>query len=429
MTDILDLSQVAQSEKEYDRIIRGQLTNEVIARYYEDMADFSTLDYDYETYQLLSNKAANLRSCHRIMNFKHYAGMGVKDYQSTIYCHDKFCPNCAKLSANTREQKFQKILAGLENDYDFYHMVLTLKNVRGAVPCWKRADIALPELAPYLKTMSSSFKSLTRYFTGNAKIAGLDFSQYGYGGAVRTLEVTFKQIQEYHPHYHALVAMRKGLEFEGKNKNDFSFNKFNNKITLFSHFEILLQKIWYLVLNGERVNMENINNLRQGYSCQFKKVLPKESHDVFKYIVKPDKGAMMTPEVFQDLFVSLKGMRSIQTYGCFHGLKLEDDEIDDSNDAAYDNIIQRLNEIESPTECSESPTSVRDNIAAKKFIYISRRSIRSFIRKMDIEGDEFVLAAPSKVAEMLQSVMPDILNKPTSSLLYLDGGRCVKPRD
>lgn len=430
MAEILDLTQAAQTEKEYDRILRGQVTNEVIASYYETFAAIAEAEGDYDTFNLFTNKASNLRTCHKIMFFNHYQNNAVKDYRKTFYCHDRYCPNCQKLIANTREQKFRKILAELESQYDFYHMVLTLKNVRGKIPYWKPANRSLSELAPYLRTMSESFKHLTRFFTGNAKISGMDFSRLGYAGAVRTLEVTYKDCQEYHPHFHSLVAMRKGLRFGGKTINKFSYNKFTGKVTPFSDFEIQLQKIWFLILNGQRVTADAIKSLPLGYSCQFKRVLPKESHDVFKYIVKPDKNAVMTEEVFQDLYFSLKGMRSIQTYGCFHGYKLESDDIDNSFDPLYDSIIQMLNNSERPVECGESPKSVRDNIAAKKFVYISRKSIRSFVRSIGAEDDDFsfIAKAPKKLVELVQSVMPGVLDRPTSSLLYLDGGRPIFPK-
>lgn len=431
MAETIDLTEVAQSVKEYERIIRGQLTNEVIATYYDDMADIARMERDFSAASGYTNKAANLRSCHRIMHFNHYKATGVKDYQRTIYCHDRFCPICTKLKANTREKKFFRVLEALEPEYDFYHMVLTEPNVPGDT--LERARKGLQSgLKPTLKDrMPAGFKQLTRYFTGNAPIAGLDFTKYGYAGAVRTVEITFTQEQMYHVHYHAIVAMRKGLKLRGHNINDFSSDKYTGRITPFSDFEILLQKLWYLIMNGERVTLKSINALKQGYSCWFKKILPKESHDVFKYIVKPDKDAMMTTEIFQDLSAALENVRGIETYGIFRKFKLESEEIDDSFDPLYDSIVEALNHIERPVECCEYPVTVRDNIIAKKCLYISRRSIRSFVQRMGYaDDDEFAvrLAVPDKVVELFQTVMPGVLDRPVSTFSYLDGGRSVKPK-
>lgn len=425
MAEILDLTEVAQSVKEYEKIIRGQMSNEIMARYYEDMATFS---YDDKQAHKFINKAANLRSCHKIMFFHHYEQHGIKDYQRTLYCHDKFCPLCQKLKANTREQKFQQILSLFEDKYDFYHMVLTLKNSRGSTAPFQSVDYSLPTLFSVVKAMPKCFQKLIKYLSGNTKIAGLDFSEYGYAGAVRTLEVTFKEHQEYHAHYHGLFAMSKDLVLKGHTKNAFSKDKFTGKETTFTDFEILLQKIWYLVMNEQKVTVNSIEKLKLGYSCYFKKVLPKESHDVFKYIIKPDKNATFTGAVFQDLYLSLKGMRAFQTFGCFHGLQLEDEVIDDSNAAVYDKLINSLNHSERPVDCSESPTAVRDNIAAKKFVYISRRSVRAFIQKMGYDDDFVIAADPIKMQELVQMVMPDVLTKKAGSFLYLDGGRNILPK-
>ena len=428
MAEQIDLTEVVQTAKEYERIIRGQMTNEVIARYYDDMADIAEMERDFDTANRFHNKSDSLRSCHRIMHFNHYAQVGVKDYQRTIYCHDRFCPICSKLRASTRVKKFLRILTALEPDYDFFHMVLTCPNVPGLTLRRARKGLA-SELKPTIKKrMAPGFKQLTRYFTGNAPVAGLDFTQLGYAGAVRSIEVTFTKEQMYHMHYHAIVAMRKGLTLEGKTVNAFSYDKYTGRVTPFSDFEILLQKLWFLIMNGQRVTAKAIDALDLGYSCWFKKILPHESHEVFKYIVKPDHETVMTPEIFRDLSDGLENVRGMQTYGVFHKYKLESEEIDDSFNPLYDVIVSALNRIEAPVDCGESPTTVRDNIVAKNCLYISRRSIRSFIRKMGVDDDDLAvpIAVPEKAAEFFQTVIPDVLDRPASSFLYLDGGRPIK---
>jgi hypothetical protein len=207
-----------------------------------------------------------------------------------------------------------------------------------------------------------------------------------------------------------------------------SYDKYTGRVTPFSDFEILLQKLWFLIMNGQRVTAKAIDALDLGYSCWFKKILPHESHEVFKYIVKPDHETVMTPEIFRDLSDGLENVRGMQTYGVFHKYKLESEEIDDSFNPLYDVIVSALNRIEAPVDCGESPTTVRDNIVAKNCLYISRRSIRSFIRKMGVDDDDLAvpIAVPEKAAEFFQTVIPDVLDRPASSFLYLDGGRPIK---
>lgn len=422
MVEIKDLSEIVQSVKEYERILDGQLTNNVLAYYYDVLGDLADTEEDR---RLFKNKAENLRTCHKVMFFKHYSQLGVKDYQKTIYCHDRYCPLCQKLKANTREMEYRQMLTDLDDQYDFYHMVLTLKNVRGKLPPWSEVDRKLGELKPALGEMGDSYKHLIRIFSRNVKIAGLDFLKYGYAGAVRSLEITYENKQIYHPHFHSIVALRKGLRFPGKNVNKFSYDKYTGRVTPFSDFEILLQKLWYLILNDKKVTLDAINALPLGYSCWFKKVLPGESHDVFKYIVKPDeKKSVMSFEVFQDLVTALKGFHSVQCYGIFRKYKLVADNIDESFDSVYDHIIEALNRIEYPVDCIESPKEVKDNILAKKCLYVSRKSVRSFINRTRGDDDEDFsvnIAAPEKLAEFMQTVMPGVLDRSIESLACFDG--------
>ena len=429
MPEIVDLSNVLQTAKEYTRIVNARLTNAIVATYYEDMAELAKMDGDLETHRLCLNKAISIRDCHKHMFFDHYETFKVKDYKRTIFCHDRFCPLCQKLKANTREKKFYEILADLEPQYDFYHGVLTFPNV--PVQTLKRAREGLRSgLSEAISRMFEAFKKLTRYFTGNAAVADMNFRAYGYAGAIRTLEITFTSEHTFHCHFHFIAAMKKGLYLPGKTINKYSYNKYTGKITPFSDFEILLQKLWRLLMDGKKVTKANIDAMRLGYSCMFKKILPDESHDVFKYIVKPDDNATMTFEMFRDLSTALKGKRSIQTYGCFHGYKLEDEAIDESDDPLYDHIVEAFRKYDMPYECMEAPEKVKENIEAKKFLYISRKSVRSFIRHMGYDDEDdfsFRLAVPEKAMQYLQTVMPGILDRPVS-LACFDGGRPIVPR-
>lgn len=418
MPEILNLFDVLQTEEEYAKIVRARVINLTISSFYEDMATIVKMDGEPGAANTLSNKAINVRDCHKHMFFDHYLSFGVKDYKRTFFCHNRYCPLCQKLLANTREKKFQEVLSALEGQYDFYHMVLTFPDVRGQTLKSARAGLK-SELYDAIHKMPEGFKQLTRYLSGNAPVAG--FPDIGYAGAVRTLEITYTveehgknkfPVPKYHCHYHALVAVKKGMIFPGKNINAFSFDKYTGCVTPFSDFEILLQKTWRLIMTGQKVTAKNIQSLKFGYSCQFKKVLPDESHDVFKYIVKPDDNALLTFEIFYDLENALRGVRGIETYGCFRGYKLESDEIDDTDDPLYDNIIKAFRRYDFPVECCEMPEAVQENIASKKFLYISRKSVRSFLLHMERLDDDysFSVPVPDKAVEYLQCVMSEILD-------------------
>lgn len=419
------IESVAQSIKEYDRIIRGRETNADLAIYYETLAEFGSQDKKH----IYLNKARNMRDCHKIMVFDYYKSQGVKDYQSTSFCHDRFCPNCQKLIANTREQKFKPLVEKIAQDYQLYALTLTMKNSIGDIAYYIPHNENYPKLVPTIKKMSKCFKKLVRYLTSDAKIKGLDFSYLGYAGAIRTLEITYKSTQEYHPHYHCILAMKKGLKFSGATENAYSTNSRNKEPYLFTDFEILIQKIWYLILNDIRVTKQAIDELKIGYSCMMTEVDKENTHQAFKYAIKPERDEYMSFAVFQDLVTAMHGMRQVQCYGCFFGLKLEDEEISEEFDPFYDPIIKALSSVERPIYASESPTNIRDNIQKKKYIYISRKSIRRFAEKWCLDEELSLMTDKDKAVKVQQLMMSEIMSQ-SKVVEYdcFDGGRNVKPK-
>jgi hypothetical protein len=426
LPEILDLSAVAQSAAEYDKIYNGVLSNAVVSALYDDLADFLELEQAYEKSSVMRRKAFNIALCHKTIIFDHYKPYGVKDYKYTIRCHDKFCPLCQKDKANAREQKLHDVMAAASADYDLYHMVFTSKNCRGDLPPWLYVpNDDRPEFVPFMERMAGCFAKLIRYLSGNCKIKGLNFLQYGFAGAFRSLETTFYELQEYHPHYHVIFAVRKGVEFPGQNYNTFSYNKKTGKLTPFSDFTILIQKIWFLLLNGKEVTLDAINALPLGYSVFFDKIAGGGWHQIFKYIVKPAKQTSMNFNVFKDLYYGLDRKRSFQGFRCFHNLKLPDNDFDDNN-PEFDKIIRFLRKSGEPEFCEESPLQVRDNILRGKSVYISRRKYRAIELKLGADGEiHIVLPEPEKPLKPVQTVFP----LPASEdLKYLDGGRAVKPK-
>ena len=134
-----------------------------------------------------------------------------------------------------------------------FHLVLTLPNCKGE------------ELFNTYGKMAKKFKSIINYFTGHNKIKGIDFSSWGYQGAVRSLEVTFKK-DNYHPHFHVGIVLDPNAVGIKDIQNIYSFN-YKSEVTelkrLFSEQEILIQKIWYLLLNDMKVTKLAIEELEQ----------------------------------------------------------------------------------------------------------------------------------------------------------------------
>jgi hypothetical protein len=256
-----------------------------------------------------------------------------------------------------------------------YHMVLTCPNVEGE------------GLRATVKRMSKAYRTLMRYFQGFARCGAFAFESLGFVGAIRSLEITFRENRDYHPHYHTIVAVRKDIVFGGENYNDFSQNYNSTVLRVFSDFEIVLQKIWRLLLSGQKVTKSAVAVLDQGYSVTFDKIEDNRWHQAFKYAVKSEADVLFDFQTFQDLYTSLRGMRSIQCYGIFMGHKLEAETIEDADSDQYDDLVHALNAYEYPWPVMESALDVRENMLKRKCVYISRKSIRSYIIEKGLDDD------------------------------------------
>ena len=357
----------------YDNKIFAEKTillgyNATIINYYNKLAnelDYKNLNFDLDVENLplvlnnekmkLAQKANSILNCNNYYILDKYDKSKIKDLKKTYFCKDKFCNICKKMKQCVRTIKFKPYLEVYKDK--LYHMILTVPNCNG------------DELDSTIKKMQKNFKSLIRFFTCNAKIAGVDFKQYGYIGALRSFEVTFHD-DEYHPHYHVAIAFN-NLDLNKINVNPFSYKKITNSTKdkevafkkggykyylsdRFSDFEILIQKIWYLLNNDLSVTKKAIDKVELGYSCIIKEFKEDDYVEIFKYMTKgtQEKKKSTSDDVeisydqFKVLNKVLNHLRQIQGYGCFYNLKdIEptDQELEQIIDD-YNEFIKSLNE-------------------------------------------------------------------------------------
>jgi hypothetical protein len=392
-------------------------------------------------------KATDLKLCHKVLQFDHYVAPQIKLLRFAYHCHDKFCPICQKKSANTREMKMHDPLTELAEKYDLYHAVFTSDNAKGNLPPWTyRPNDKRPSLENSIQAMKRSFASLNEYLKGHHHLKGMDFKKYGYGGAIRHLEITWKADQEYHPHYHVLMALKKGIVIPGRHLTRFSHSS-DGRINYFDDFEVLLQKVWWLLMTGRKLTREAIEAVDlspksgQGFDVYCEPIKNGGWHQVFKYIVKPDKAVPMPFNVFSDLYRALDGVRAFQGYGAFLGL-VKDEDIDESNIEGFEiSIVGELNKTGMPVAVCESPNDIVDNIKAGRSIYLSFRKVREFLRKLGRgEFENLPIVFPARSAESDSGGVPALphgkqmtMNLPhfdnlESFLIALDGMRAVKPK-
>lgn len=341
--------------------------NYQIAEFYENLYE--------ETGELgYLNKSKTIDLCAAWWDMEYYRLQSVKDIKRVNLCKDKFCYNCQSILAMKRQGKFAPQLDSLRPHFMVAHVIVTVPNCEAE------------ELEPLLDRMYKKFPFLMRYFRGKAKVRGVDFEQYGYGGGVRGLEVTQNtEDKTFHPHFHCMLLFRPDLDLTGKYINSFSYDRNDpdpDHKRKFSELEILLQKVWYLLMNDQTVTAQAIKELKEGYSVH---VLDSRGyyHEAFKYACKgafdESEGAFIYNEpTFRALYSALHSRRMIQGYGALHNFNDLDGEILEADlQEIYDQIITELKAIETPEFYCETLDEVIERSATCK--YISKSNLKRLL--------------------------------------------------
>jgi len=342
-----------------DRVQRNVKNNELISGYYNRLAQETKEE-------LFFKKTENVGACNKIYELNRYEKEKIKDIIKTNNCHDKFCNNCKKLKQAARMEKYIPELKKYKKN--LYHMTLTQPNV------------GKDDLEKTISLMAEKFRLLIQFIRGDIKISGVDFDAWGYFGAMRSLEITFGRDPDdascYHPHYHVALVMEDDFDISQKiHKNAYSFDKRTKKITLFSDIEILMQKVWYLLINGEKVTKSAIEETELGYSCTIKKFKDDDYAELFKYISKTsdESSNAMLYEHFKTLYYALNRKKQIQGYG---GLYRVDDNISEADiekaTEIYEDIKKFIDEKEEPVHRFEKIEKVLEET---EYLIISKRLI------------------------------------------------------
>lgn len=327
------------------------------------------LDTNKHKYENLSY---NVRNCHKSWFGDHYKQSGYFNVKRVFHCHNRWCWICTHLQQAKRLYEYTIIFEKLLKDFDLYHVVFTVRNVKGDV------------LKETIDKMSDGLKKIIRYFQGRAKIAGIDFLQYGFVGAIRSFEIVINPT-DYHPHMHCLFMLNKGLELPRTEINAFSFDHGVLRRT-FSKFEVMLQKMFYLVMNGKKVTLENIQSVSLGYSCTADYVEGTAWHEVFKYATKMSKdgAAVCTYEQFKLLDDIFHRMKFLQCYGIFYNNKDNTaEEIDPTAEILFEKVLILLNNKEKPErDVAMELEKIVDEVYNKKLTVISKKLSYKYLQSI-----------------------------------------------
>lgn len=386
-----DISEWAYENDFFQEIQAKVSYNSAQAEYYRSMASEAGEDLS------LIKKAERTEECSKVWDLDVYRKHGLKQVVGVNRCHDSFCYVCQSIKAMRRFEIYAPILQAFEKDYDIYHVVFTVPNVDSS-----RLTITLAK-------MTDCFAHLIRYFQGTKKIKGIDFERFGWAGAVRSLEITTgkrKEMQgnDFHPHFHCMFLLRKGIVLPHEVYNSFSNDKnHSNGTYLFSRLETLLQRVWCLLMLNIKVTKENLINIesmtdgryKDGFSVRavnvnyrFNKGVwesvpdgPGKFHEIFKYAIKGTykKESIFTYDEFCALYYALKNRRVYQTYGILSSHNFE--EVDDvfspsmQTDMLFSIFLQVLQSREKPFRTQSDLDEILSDLKKNEK---RRRKIRYF---------------------------------------------------
>ena len=372
--------------------------NQAIADFYEQMASENEMPYlgaggeiKYGKDIKFTDRAKSLRDCGKHWQFDFYPKQGYKNLVRVNRCKDRFCLNCQALEADQRFVQYAGVLDGYACENDVYHIVFTVPNV----DAWRLADT--------VSLMLDRFQYLIRFFDGRKGIRYVSFRKYGYIGAVRSLEITVsKKNGSYHPHLHCMFILKKDMNMQQVYWNRFSEDYTGrNSLRLFTEFEMLLQRIWCLLILRLPVTKYNIEHIADfGYPDGFSVRADLSNgryHEIFKYAIKGafKEETLFKYEAFMTLYKALFGRRCYQTFGCL--LHYDFNAIDEnlglaSPDEMFDLFVARLQRLETPERVEE----ILDDILKmtkedRKIKYISKATFSRHFRSLSDEDKQEAL--------------------------------------
>lgn len=378
----MDLRALEISKKHLDNVSKNLDYNRSIGAFYEQLIQDAATPTERNRFE---KKQERLQDCNSLWDLDVYHEAKIKDFKRTNLCKDKFCNNCKKVKQASRMAKFMPEIERVGKKYKLSQMVLTVPNVPGE------------ELRETIKLIFKAFTSVTHYLSKKTKIKGLNFD-IGYVGAIRSLEVTYKN-NEYHPHLHVLLAHSEDIGPK-EHVNKFSYDKFGKRETrYFSEYELLIQKLWYLLFNDyrdlkkesrekrKRITKDRIQELESGFSIMIDEFHEDDFIELFKYMTKGDgtdhkensPSSIMTYENFKTLYFALDSVRQIQGYGEFFRIK-DDEELYEEVHELYASFIEKYQKKEVPEQVRESVHELKKDMY---YTLITKNKLYSYVNKVD----------------------------------------------
>jgi len=348
------IAQVEELTQDYGKWnAERELKNERIASRYLRMLAYNAIKGLSTQAELRSIKERmkHLETCNKFWTTEVYEASHVKVLDRTFLCKDRFCANCQTVKRMVLQNRLLPLME--ENRDSLYHMTLTVGNCTGA------------DLYETIRHMARCFKTLVTYLNGNKKVRGIDLTQYDFRGCFRSFEITCNG-DSYHPHFEVAAIFGNGGGLKDKRTvSQFSHSRKAGGMRLFSDFELVIQRMWWLLLNKQRLSYHNIvgENTLGRYSCTVDKFQPDDYKTLLNYVTKEgisprgESAPLMTDENFRTFYHALKNYRQWQGYGLFYHVKSVEG-ADDYTDQEYQMLERYIQSGEQPESRIEQAGSL-----------------------------------------------------------------------
>ena len=225
---------------------------------------------------LSSKQRVYIKDCGTFLEF-----LGDQDLEhiklgSGNFCKNRFCPHCSYNLARKNALELQVLMQYLKSlDYDFIFLTLTAPNIAGY------------ELEQELREYSRAFDRLFKRKEVSSVVKGY----------ARKLEVTYNRDRnDFHPHYHVLLAINKSY-FDSRNYIP----------------RARWLKLWQECKQDPTITQVDV-----------RKYKGKDVFEITKYIAK-DSDYLYNEYVFKTFYLSLKGKRLLSYGGVFKDAALKYD--------------------------------------------------------------------------------------------------------
>lgn len=220
-----------------------------------------------------ANSLENIKTCGDWLQMVTDKTMEHQKLNSANFCKNRFCPMCSWRMARKEALKISVLMKYIKDKHDkeFIFLTLTTPNVEG--------DKLNEEINKY----NHSFQKLMQ----RKEVKNIA------KGYIRKLEVTYnKDRNDYHPHFHVMIAVNKSY--------------FTDTKQYISQSRWL--EIWQQTTGDPSITQVNVKKIRTNDN--------KEVAEIAKYGAK-DADYLVSQEVFDIFYTALKGKRILVYSGLF----------------------------------------------------------------------------------------------------------------